>query len=182
MADRSDWTVRSKANPYFAKENHVRLAKNQITKALIDFSLVPPIITAIIQPALAPLVAGDTIEDNLSADIDQTTNYTSTAGTIASVVVAVLVNGETPASLDVPLDFEDVVAITVTVTDSEANVQVFSLGRTVGAVVPDAFTAPDWGISVAPPPSTLAALGDVIITDPQNGDELVYSDGAWRNL
>jgi hypothetical protein len=100
------------------------------------------IITAVITPALAELFAGDTIASALSADIDQTTNYTSTKGTIASVVVAVLVNGETPASLDIPLDFEDVVAITVTVTDSEANVRVFSLGRTVAGVAPTNDVAP----------------------------------------
>jgi hypothetical protein len=38
MADRTGWTVRNKANPYFAKANHVKLAKNQITKPLIDFA------------------------------------------------------------------------------------------------------------------------------------------------
>lgn len=37
MADRTGWTVRNKANPYFAKVNHVPLAKNQVTKPLIDF-------------------------------------------------------------------------------------------------------------------------------------------------
>jgi hypothetical protein len=102
----------------------------------------PPIISAVTAPALAPLLAGDTIASGLSADIDQTTNYTSTAGTITSVVVDVLVNGETPASLDIPLDFEDVVSVTVTVTDSEANVRVFSLGRTVAGVAPTNDVAP----------------------------------------
>jgi hypothetical protein len=30
-------------------------------------------------------------------------------------------------------------------------------------------------------PITLNDLTDVLITDPQDGDELVYRDGAWRN-
>jgi hypothetical protein len=122
------------------------------------------IISAIIQPSLAPLVAGDTIEDNISADIDQTTNYTSTKGTIASVVVAVLVNGETPASLDIPLDFEDVVSITVTVTDSEANVRVFNLGRTVAGIAPSNDVAP-------------AIAGDTGL-----GDTLTVTAGTWSGV
>lgn len=36
MVDTTGWTVRNKLNEYFAKQNHVRLAKNQATKALID--------------------------------------------------------------------------------------------------------------------------------------------------
>lgn len=32
-----------------------------------------------------------------------------------------------------------------------------------------------------PPPTTLAGLSDVDITDPQDGDELVYVDGVWIN-
>jgi hypothetical protein len=95
------------------------------------------VITAIIRPSLAPLFEGDTIEDALSADIDQTANYVSKAGNIASVVVDVLVNGSPPAGLDIPLDAGDVVAVTVTVTDdaSPANVRIFSLGRTVQAAI-----------------------------------------------
>ena len=31
------------------------------------------------------------------------------------------------------------------------------------------------------PPLALSELEDVVIVDPQNGDELVYRDGAWRN-
>lgn len=124
-------------------------------------------ITAIIQPDLGPLVTGDTIASALSADIDQTTNYASTAGTIASVMVEVLVNGVAPPDLDTPLDFEDVVSVTVTVTDSKANVRVFTLGRTVGAVVPDAFGVADWGISVAPAfdPDALAYITAVETAD-----------------
>jgi hypothetical protein len=37
MTDRSDWTPRNKANPYFAKKNHVSLTKTQETKPLVDF-------------------------------------------------------------------------------------------------------------------------------------------------
>jgi hypothetical protein len=41
MADTTDWTPRNKANPFFAKENHKRLAKNQKTKPLVDYALPP---------------------------------------------------------------------------------------------------------------------------------------------
>jgi hypothetical protein len=36
MVDTTGWSVRNKANPYFAKANHVKLAKNQATKRFID--------------------------------------------------------------------------------------------------------------------------------------------------
>jgi hypothetical protein len=108
---------------------------------------VKQIITAIIRPALAPIVSGDTVEDALSADVDQTSNYASTAGTIATVQVDILVNGETPAALDIPLDAGDTIALSVTVTDSEANVRVFTASRVVGAVVPAAFDVADWGLA-----------------------------------
>jgi hypothetical protein len=39
MVDTTGWTVRNKANPYFAKANHVKLAKNQATKRFIDSAL-----------------------------------------------------------------------------------------------------------------------------------------------
>lgn len=39
-------TIRNKANPFFAKQNHVRLAKNQKTKGLVD------VVSAIIQESL----------------------------------------------------------------------------------------------------------------------------------
>jgi hypothetical protein len=113
------------------------------------------IITAIIRPSLAPLFEGDTIEDALSADIDQTANYVSKAGNIASVVVDVLVNNSPPAGLDIPLDAGDVVAVTVTVTDdaSPANVRIFSFGRTVQAAIISAAlwagTQATWGGSPA---------------------------------
>jgi hypothetical protein len=32
-----------------------------------------------------------------------------------------------------------------------------------------------------PEPLTLAAFEDVEIVSPQNGDELIYVDGVWRN-
>ena len=96
---------------------------------------VKQIITAIIRPALAPIVSGDTVEDALSADVDQTSNYASTAGTIATVQVDILVNGETPAALDIPLDAGDTIALSVTVTDSEANVRVFTASRVVAGVL-----------------------------------------------
>jgi hypothetical protein len=36
MVDTTGWSVRNKANPYFAKANHVKLAKNQATKRFLD--------------------------------------------------------------------------------------------------------------------------------------------------
>jgi hypothetical protein len=121
------------------------------------------IITAIVQPALAPLVAGDTIEDNLSADIDQTSNYASTAGTITSVTVTATING-VAADLTDTVAFEDVVAITVTVTDSEANVRVFSLGRTVAGIAPSNDVAPS------------------IAGDTGLGDTLTVTAGTWSGV
>jgi uncharacterized glyoxalase superfamily protein PhnB len=152
----------------------------------------PQIITAIIRPALAPIVSGDTVEDALSADVDQTSNYASTAGTIATVQVDILVNGETPAALDIPLDAGDTIALSVTVTDSEANVRVFSAARVVGAVVPDAFDVADWGISVgsALDPDAAAYIAAVETADTQALEPAVQdaindfvvgckTDGIW---
>ena len=121
----------------------------------------PQIITALIRPALAPIVSGDTVEDALSADVDQPSNYASTAGTIATVQVDILVNGETPAALDIPLDAGDTIALSVTVTDSEANVRVFTASRVVGAVAPTNDVAPS------------------IAGDTELGDVLTVTAGDW---
>ena len=92
-----------------------------------------PIITATIAPALSgALYDGNDTDDVValySADLDQTSNYASTAGTISTAVVAVSINGgayETmPVSPATALAEDDTVRIRVTVTDSAANVRVF---------------------------------------------------------
>ena len=93
------------------------------------------IITAIITPALGPLTDGDTIASALSADIGETGNYASTEGTISTVDVVITVNGD-PALASDTVDFEDVVAVTVTVTDTEANQRVFNLSRVALDIAP----------------------------------------------
>jgi hypothetical protein len=129
----------------------------------------PQIITAIIAPTLGPLLAGDAIEDALSADIGETTNYASTAGTITDVTVAATLNGD-PADLTDEVAYLDAVAVTVTVTDSEANERVFSLSRVVSALVPEAFTVGQWalvndGDTVSANITALPADGGAPITD-----------------
>ena len=150
----------------FILPNDVVRYKNYLEK----LGFISSVITAIIQPALGPLEDGDTIASGMSADYDQTSNYASSEGTISSVDAAVTVNGS-PALFTDTVDFEDVVAVTVTVTDSEANERVFNAGvRTVSALVPDAFTAPDWdvahdGETVSVNILTLPADGGSAITD-----------------
>jgi hypothetical protein len=109
---------------------------------------VPPIITAITQPALGTLEDGDQISTALSADIATTSNYASTAGDIVSVDLVVTVNGDA-ATISDTVEAGDVVAITVTVTDDAdpANVRVWSLGTTAVAVVPSPFEVADWGLA-----------------------------------
>lgn len=108
-----------------------------------------PIITATVQPSLAALEDGDTIASALSADIGETSNYASSEGTISTVVVAITVDGSPALSTDT-VNAGEVVSVTVTVTDSEANERVFNAGtRTVAAVVPAAFGVEDWTLENA---------------------------------
>ena len=118
------------------------------------------IITAIITPALGPLEDGDTIASALSADIDQTSNYASTEGTIASVTVTATINGD-PADLSDTVAFEDVVAVTVTVQDDASNERVYGLSRVAGAVAPTNDVAPS------------------IAGDTGLGDTLTVTAGTW---
>ena len=93
-------------------------------------------ITAAIPPALGALEDGDTIAPAMSANYDQTSNYASTAGAISTIVAAATINGS-PALLTDTVEAGDVVAVTVTVTDSEANERVFSAGaQTVADIAP----------------------------------------------
>lgn len=111
----------------------------------------PQPITAIIAPALGPLVGGDAIEDALSADIGEVTNYRFEGGDpgvgIDSVTITATVNGD-PADLTDTVSFEDAVVVTVTVTPDVGDARVFSLARTVGASAPNAFGPGDWEILV----------------------------------
>jgi surface protein len=104
------------------------------------------IITAITQPALGPLFDGDVISTALSADIATTSNYASTAGEIVSVDLVVTVNGDA-ATISDTVNYEDVVSITVTVTDDASNVRVWTLGTVVTAEAPSPFEVADWGLS-----------------------------------
>ena len=124
----------------------------------------PQIITATIAPALGPLEHGDTIASGMSENYDQTSNYASSEGTISSVVAAVTVNGS-PALFTDTVDFEDVVAVTVTVTDSEANERVFNAGtRTVAGIAPTNDVAPS------------------IAGDTGLGDTLTVTAGTWSGV
>jgi len=110
-------------------------------------SITPPIITATVTPVLAALSDGDVIEDGFSANIDQTSNYASTAGTISTVVVAVTVNAVGAAQTDT-VEAGDEVEVTVTVTDSAANERVWTLSQTAVAIAPAAFTSNMWTVAV----------------------------------
>ena len=116
----------------FILPNDVLRYKNYLEK----LGFISAVITAIIQPALGPLEDGDAIASALSADIDQTSNYASTGGTITTVDVAITVNGVTALATDV-VEFSDIVSVVVTVIDSEANERVYNAGsQTVAGIAP----------------------------------------------
>jgi hypothetical protein len=125
----------------------------------------PQIITAITTPALGPLEDGDQISTGLSADIATTSNYASTAGDIVSVDLVVTVNGGA-ATISDTVDYQDLVAITVTVTDdaSPANVRVWSLGQTVAGTLPVNTVAPS------------------IAGGTELGDTLTVTPGTWSGV
>jgi hypothetical protein len=137
----------------------------------------PPIITATVAPALGVLSDGDAIEDAFSANIASTGNYASTAGTISSAVVAVTVNAVSASQTDL-IEAGDVVAVTVTVTDSEANERVWSLSTTAVAIAPAQFTSNMWSVAVNE--LTLSSLpddGGSALTD----IEYNVDGGAWTS-
>lgn len=82
----------------------------------------PPIITATTAPSIGTLTDGDTVQSAYTAG-----SYASTAGTIASAVETVTINGTTGALADV-VSFDDVVSVSVLVTDSAGNTQTFNAG------------------------------------------------------
>lgn len=88
------------------------------------------IISAVVTPALAALSDGDAIEDSFSANIDQTANYASTAGTITDVALAITVNSVAAVRTDL-ISSGDLVEVTVTVTDSRGNVRTWELSVVV---------------------------------------------------
>jgi len=121
------------------------------------------IITAIINPSLGPLEDGDTIASALSANYDQTSNYASTEGTIASVDATITVNG-TAANPDDTVSAEDIVALSVLVTDSEANTRTFGASRDVSGIAPTNDVAP-------------AIAGDTGLDD-----TLTVTAGTWSGV
>jgi hypothetical protein len=123
----------------------------------------PPIITAIVSPALGSLQDGDAISSALSANIDDTANYASSEGTIASVDLVVTVNAAPAVVADV-VDYNDHVLITVTVTDDAANERVFNLGGTVVGIIPANTAAPS------------------IAGDTELGDVLTVTPGTWTGV
>lgn len=114
---------------------------------------IPPIITAVINPFISPLEDGDTIGPALSANYDQTSNYTSSEGTIVSAVATLTVNGAS-ATTSTEVTFEDVVLLEVLVTDSEGNTRTFRAGRVVPADVQT-----DLWTLILLPDGTLVATG-----------------------
>jgi hypothetical protein len=84
-----------------------------------------PIITATQAPVLGPLAAGDAVSDAFTAGV-----YASTAGTIASQDVTVMVNGSPEGDgLAYVVAEGDVVQVQELVTDSEANTRTFSTAQ-----------------------------------------------------
>ena len=126
----------------------------------------PPIITAVVFPSISLLDDGDTIGPALSANYDQTSNYASSEGTIASAVATITVNGAS-ATTSTEVTFEDVVLLEVLVTDSESNTRTFRAGRVVPAdVVPG---EPDPG-----------EIEDFVLVD--NGDSTFSWSGSAISL
>jgi hypothetical protein len=91
------------------------------TEPLIGETL-PLIITQLTAPTFGPYTSGDTPEDAYTAG-----SYTSTAGTISSIVPSWEINGSPALGTDV-LASGDVVGLSVLVTDSAANQRTFSYG------------------------------------------------------
>ncbi|MGI3211644.1 glycine-rich domain-containing protein [Roseovarius tibetensis] len=109
-----------------------------------------PVITAATAPVLGPLRDGDSVQDALSQGARDTANYASLDGMIVAVSASVSVNG-TAGDLSDSVVFEDVVAVTLTVTDDAGNARVFNAGtRTVAGIAPVVQTAPAITGTVAP--------------------------------
>jgi hypothetical protein len=105
--------------------------------------IVPRIITATISPALQPLTNAQTPADGWLASANQTANYASTAGTIATAVREVSINGGAfTTTLNQNLLPGDVVAGRVIVTDSAANTRTFNAGAILVSAVPVTFSSP----------------------------------------
>lgn len=127
---------------------------------------VPPIITATLSPAQQAMFDGDTISDVTNfATLDDTANYSSTAGTITSVEW--LVNGTDQAGSYVLSAGQNLV---VRVTDSATNTREWTIDASVAAVVPAQFGTGDWslandGVDVTLTVTTLPDDGGSALTD-----------------
>lgn len=95
------------------------------------------IITATVFPTIQAVVDGDTWSDLLLSSATDTSNYASSAGTISTAVAEVNVDSGGWTALagntTTALTEAESVQVRVTVTDSAANVRVFSAGTVVVA-------------------------------------------------
>ena len=94
----------------------------------------PNPIQAVEALGIPELSNGDTIAVT-PAGWDQTSNYTSSEGAIVSAVGGVTLNGDAAAVGD-PVAYDDLVAVSVLVTDAEDNARLFSTSRRVPFVAP----------------------------------------------
>lgn len=96
----------------------------------------PPVITTSVSPRLDTLTDGETVQSALSADALDAANYSSTEGTITDVSETVTINDTAGALADV-VAFDDVVSVSITVSDAAGNTRDFNAGtQTVQGIAP----------------------------------------------
>ena len=96
----------------------------------------PIVITATVSPALGSLRDGDSVQAALSPGALDTGSYASTAGAITAVSATVTINGAAAALADV-VRFDDVVNVSITVSDAAGNTRDFNAGtQTVQGIAP----------------------------------------------
>jgi len=94
------------------------------------------VITASVSPQLGTLTDGETVQSALSAGALEAANYSSTEGMITDVFETVTINDTAGALADL-VAFEDLVTITVTVSDAAGNTRDFDAGtQTVQGIAP----------------------------------------------
>ena len=98
-------------------------------------------IAALEPPQLGMLLDGDVIAAALSAGVGDTSNYTSTAGSIAGVTVSISVDGSGALAGDTVV-FGSFVMLVVAVTDTAGNARVWTRLRSVAGIAPGFATAP----------------------------------------
>lgn len=100
----------------------------------------PVVITATVPPALGPLRDGDTVQAALSPGALDTGSYASTAGAITAVSATVTIGGGVGALTDV-VRYDDVVSISITVSDAAGNTRAFPAGLRIVAGIAPTITA-----------------------------------------